>query len=47
MEFMAGNVFNRVDFCNPNLNWGSPGFGYVNAQCNIPRRMQFGLSIQF
>ena len=47
MEFMAGNVFNRVDFCNPNLNWSSPGFGYVNAQCNIPRRMQFGLSIQF
>jgi hypothetical protein len=47
-EAMAGNLFNRVDFCNPNLNWSNTGaFGKVNSQCNIPRRMQFGLTLQF
>ena len=46
-EAMAGNLFNRVDFCNPNLNWSVPQFGTVNSQCNIPRRIQFGLTLRF
>jgi len=57
-EFQMGNIFNRVDFCLPNQSWSSTqvaststsaasGFGTTGSQCNIPRRMQFGLSIHF
>ena len=43
-----GNVFNRVDFCPPNTNWSNTGgFGTTHSQCNIPRRIQFGLQIFF
>jgi hypothetical protein len=46
-EAEAGNVLNRVDFCNANQNWSSAGFGQVGNQCNIPRRIQFGLTLNF
>ncbi len=42
-----GNVFNRVDFCSPDTNWSDPSFGQTHSQCNIPRRIQFGLQIFF
>ena len=46
-EASAGNLFNRVDFCPPNQNWSSGGFGTTTSQCNIPRHIQFGLTVQF
>lgn len=46
-EVQAGNLFNRVDFCLPNQNWSSGGFGTTGSQCNIPRRIEFGLTLNF
>ncbi len=46
-EAEAGNLFNRVYFCIPNQNWSSPAFGSTTSQCNIERRVQFGLTINF
>jgi hypothetical protein len=46
-EAQGGNIFNRVVFCPPNKNWSSGGFGSVTSQCNLPRRFQLGLTIQF
>ena len=56
-EANAGNLFNRIDFCLPQQNWSvaqsmtstgqAQGFGTTGSQCNIPRRIQFGLSIHF
>jgi len=53
-EAQFGNIFNRVFFCNPSTNWSAydpdptkNGFGKVGAQCNIPRRIQFGLRFDF
>jgi carboxypeptidase family protein len=51
-----GNIFNRVDFCDPNTNWsagnfnGTPSggnFGQVSTQCNQPRSIQFALKLTF
>jgi hypothetical protein len=50
-ESDMGNVFNRVYFCNPDTNWqpnnGNNNFGHTGSQCNIPRRIQFGLQLFF
>src|SRR5207249_5765179 len=55
-EAQAGNLLNRVDFCNPNTSWSSGafdpstnagGFGNVSSQCNLPRTIPFGLTLQF
>ena len=46
-EADMGNVFNRVDFCPPDQNWSDVSFGRTGSQCNIPRRIQFGLTINF
>ncbi|HEV2232633.1 MAG TPA: carboxypeptidase-like regulatory domain-containing protein [Terriglobia bacterium] len=43
----GGNIFNRVDFCSPNSNVQSGGFGQTFTQCNIPRRIQIGLQVFF
>jgi Carboxypeptidase regulatory-like domain len=43
----AGNVFNRVDFCPPDSNISDSNFGQTFTQCNIARRIQFGLQIFF
>jgi hypothetical protein len=52
----AGNAFNRVFFCPVDQFWippdanGNPGnsnFGKTGSQCNIPRRIQFGLQLFF
>ena len=47
IEASAGNLFNRVDFCNPDTNISDAGFGTTGTQCNIPRRIQIGLEIFF
>jgi len=49
MRFDAefGNIFNRTDFCNPNTNWSSGGFGSIGTQCNQPRSIQFGLKFTY
>lgn len=46
-EAEAGNLPNRVYFCIPNQNWSSGSFGSTTSQCNIERRIQFGLTINF
>jgi hypothetical protein len=48
LEGQFGNVFNRVDFCDPNTNWSAgSGFGQVGTQCNQPRSVQLGLRFDF
>jgi hypothetical protein len=46
-EADAGNIFNRVYFCPVGQTWGGGGFGTTSSQCNIPRRIQFGLQVFF
>jgi hypothetical protein len=46
-ETQIGNVFNRAVYCDPDTNWSSPGFRTVNAQCNTPRSVQFGMKFEF
>lgn len=46
-EAMFGNAFNRTFFCNGNSNFSSPDFGRVFAACDTPRRIQFGLRVDF
>jgi hypothetical protein len=46
-EAQFGNILNRTFFCNPNANFSSGGFGTTGGQCNIPRRIQFGLRFDF
>lgn len=50
-ESDLGNVFNRVFFCPVDTNWqpnnANGNFGHTGSQCNIPRRVQFGLQIFF
>ncbi len=46
-EAMFGNAFNRVYFCNGNSNFSSPDFGRVFSACDTPRRIQFGLRVDF
>ena len=46
-EADGGNVFNRTFFCPVGQTWGTGGFGNTSSQCNIPRRIQFGLQLFF
>jgi hypothetical protein len=46
-EAQLGNIFNRVFWCLPETNFSSPDFGRVFSQCNIPRKIQFGLRVDF
>jgi hypothetical protein len=50
-EADAGNALNRVFFCPVDQSWqpnnGNPDFGKTGSQCNIPRRIQFGLQVFF
>jgi len=50
-EADAGNAFNRVFFCPVDQFWipnnGNGNFGHTGSQCNIPRRVQFGLQVFF
>jgi hypothetical protein len=50
-ESDLGNVFNRVFFCPVDTNWqpndANANFGHTGSQCNIPRRVQFGLQLFF
>jgi len=47
IEAEAGNIFNRVDFCNPDTTITDASFGVTSTQCNIPRRIQIGLEVFF
>jgi hypothetical protein len=43
-EASAGNVTNRVVFCDPATNWSATAnFGQVSLQCNQPRSVNLGL----
>ena len=46
-ETQAGNVLNRVKFCDPNTNWSAGQFGQTGTQCNQPRSVQFGLKLEY
>jgi len=50
-EADAGNALNRVFFCPVDQSWipndGNTNFGKTGSQCNIPRRIQFGLQLFF
>jgi hypothetical protein len=46
-EAEFGNIFNRVDFCNPDTNIQDGSFGESFTQCNVARRIQFGLQLFF
>jgi hypothetical protein len=50
-EADAGNALNRVFFCPVDQFWipnnGNGNFGHTGSQCNIPRRIQFGLQVFF
>jgi hypothetical protein len=50
-EADAGNALNRVFFCPVDQFWipngGNGNFGKTGSQCNIPRRIQFGLQVFF
>src|SRR3954447_8211967 len=41
------NLFNRVQFADPNTSLGNPNFGNVTSQLNLPRLVQFGLRLNF
>jgi hypothetical protein len=41
------NAFNMVSFGNPNRDTSSSQFGFINAQANTPRVIQFGLKFYF
>lgn len=47
----AGNIFNRTFWCPVDQFWipnsGNSDFGKTGSQCNIPRRIQFGLQVFF
>lgn len=46
-ESQFGNIFNRTFFCPANSNWSAGAFGMVSSQCNVPRRIQFGLRLDW
>jgi hypothetical protein len=50
-EADAGNALNRVFYCPVDQFWipnnGNGNFGKTGSQCNIPRRIQFGLQLFF
>jgi hypothetical protein len=41
------NLFNRVQFGNPNLAVGNPSFGIISSQANTPRLIQFALRLHY
>ncbi|SEB37620.1 TonB-dependent receptor [Terriglobus roseus] len=43
----AFNVFNHVQFSNPNTSVASTSFGAITSQANNPRQLQFGLKLLF
>ena len=46
-ETQAGNVINRVVFCDPNTNFSAAQFGRTALQCNQPRSVQFGMKFEY
>ncbi|MBI3282418.1 MAG: TonB-dependent receptor [Acidobacteria bacterium] len=41
------NITNTPRFAPPNVSFGSPQFGVVSAQGNLPRIVQFGMKLQY
>ena len=46
-EAQAGNLTNRVIFCDPNTNLSAAQFGQTGTQCNQPRSVQFGMKLEY
>jgi hypothetical protein len=46
-EAQAGNVTNRVVFCDPNTNFSAAQFGQTGTQCNQPRSVQLGMKFEY
>lgn len=46
-EAQAGNVTNRVIFCDPNVNFSAAQFGQTGTQCNQPRSVQLALRFDY
>ncbi len=42
-DISAGNVTNRVMFCDPATNWSAGNFGQTALQCNQPRSLNLSL----
>jgi hypothetical protein len=47
LRFEALNLFNQVNFANPNTSPTSSAFGQVTAQYNVPRHLQLSLRLKF
>jgi hypothetical protein len=47
VRFEALNLFNQVNFANPNTSPTSTAFGQVTAQNNVPRHLQLSLRFKF
>jgi hypothetical protein len=43
----AFNLVNRVRWGGPSATWTAGNFGQVRSQGNSPRRLQFGLKVEF
>ena len=43
----AGNVSNRVVFCDPTTNFSAGNFVQTGTQCNQPRSVQFSLKFEY
>jgi hypothetical protein len=41
------NLFNRVQFADPNTSLGNPNFGVVTSTQNQARLVQLGLRLSF
>ena len=46
-RFEAFNALNRVEFDSPILNPANSNFGHIQAQSNLPRRIQMALRLVF
>ena len=47
LEASAGNVTNRVVFCDPNTNFSAAQFGQTGTQCNQPRSINLSLKFRY
>lgn len=45
-QFDVFNIFNRVNFGNPNTNVSSGAYGTISS-ANPPRQMQVGVRVDF
>ena len=46
-EANFANLFNRHTWCDPDTDFSSSSFGHAFGQCDDPRRIQFGLKLEW